>query len=136
MHKKINIIKFYFDNACKNPQQTRDEMFSGKVETYIKKQRPKFIWYDRGMYNPTIEENVFPDMVALINGKLIACELVSGNLAQRIAKYDGISLFDEIWFFTQIPLEKKHLHYKCKGRDNMRFFGIDNRGRIGEIESI
>ena len=127
---------FYLDNACKSPQRSRDDVFVSKVERYLQKLKPKKVWKERGLLNQKLNVNVFPDFVLLLRGKLIACEIERFNLPGKFRKYEGIDFFDELWFFTDIPSEKKYLHYKCKNdlTIKQKFFGINDKGKITSIE--
>ena len=126
---------FYFSIACKN-MHWRDSELINKVREYIKKQKPKKIWEGRGLFNSKLRVNVFPDYVILLNNKLIACEVEKSNLAAKFAQYVGIKIFDELWFFTEITLEKRHLHYKFINnfKKKQKFFGLNNRGKIVQIK--
>jgi hypothetical protein len=136
--KKKSLEKsiFYLDNACKSQQRSRDDVFVGKVEKYLKKLKPKKVWKERGLLNKKLNVNVFPDFILLLKGKLIACEIERFNLPGKFRKYEGVDFFDELWFFTDIPSEKKYLHYKCKNdlTIKQKFFGIDEEGEIASIK--
>jgi hypothetical protein len=45
-------------------------------------------------------------------------------------------LFDELWFFTDIPVEKDWLFYKLENnlKIKQRFFGLNEKGEIAEIK--
>ena len=138
--KKISIdqIIFYFDNACRRVHGKDDETFVEKVRNYLDELKPKKIWEKRGILNEKLGVNVYPDFVMILNKKLIACEAERFYPSEKIPFYRDLQLFDGLWFFTQIPLEKTHLHYKFTSdlKLKQKFFGINGKGEIVCVKEL
>ena len=129
-----NLI-FFFENACKRGNSNIDEFFINKVKTFLQQLSPSKIWEETGVRNKNLHANVFPDFVIYLNNKFIACEIELSGLAKKYQLYEGLDIFDEIWFFTEIQIEKKHLHYKFENNLKIpqKFFGRNDKGEIVKI---
>ncbi len=136
--KFLDMIIFFFENACTKTTKRGEEELINKVRNFLLSLDPEKIWEEKGLINKRLKKNVFPDFVILLNGKLIACEVERTSLKSKFDLYNGIKLFDEIWFFTDIPYEKKWLHYKFENqlKIKQKFFGIDRKNKIVLIKEI
>ena len=131
-------ITFFFENACVKTHKKSDEELVSKVREFLLKLKPKKIWEEKGIINRYLQKNVFPDFVILLNGKLIACEVEKTNFRSKFDLYNGVKLFDEIWFFTDVPYEKEWLHYKFENqlKIKQKFFGLNRKNEIVLIKEI
>jgi len=134
----LNKIIFYFENSCTRTHKKTDEVLVGKVRDFLSQFKPQKIWEEKGIINKRLKVNAYPDFVMISDGKLIACEVEKTNVTGKFDLFDGITLFDEIWFFTDIPVEKDWLHYKLENKLKVkqRFFGLNKESQITEIEDI
>lgn len=135
--EKESKIIFYFENAPITWKEF-DKNFTKKVMEYLEKLKPKKMWERRGIFNKRIKSNVFPSFIIIYNNKLIACQIVTQNIEEKYELYNGIKLFDEVWFFTTIPIEKTHLHYKVENNlpIKQKIFGLDQKNEITLIKEI
>jgi len=126
---------YYFNNACRNSTRTPDEGFLNKVREFLLNLKPNKMWEEVGVFNHHTKANLFPDFVIFLNDRIIACEAELQPVQKKLGKYDGASVFDEIWFFTDIHIEKKHLHYQFDNSLKIatKFFGINDVGQIVNI---
>lgn len=132
----LSKIVFYFENAPSRPQANIDINFLNKVKSFLLQLKPTRFWEKKGIFNKKLKTNIYIDFIMILEGKLIACEVEKSNLALKFNLFNGIKLFDEIWFFTDIPVEKTWLFYKLENnlKIKQRFFGINERGEITEIK--
>jgi len=135
----LDKIIFYFENAPSNRRRNVDEPFINKIREFLRKLEPQRMWEERGIINKYQGANVYPDFIIILNNnKIIACEAEKQSLLAKFDQYMGIKIFDEIWFFTETPLEKKHLHYKFENdiKKPQNFFGLNERGEVAFIKSV
>jgi len=132
----LDKIIFYFENAPSGRRGKLDEPFINKIREFLNKLGPKKIWEKKGILNKDQNTNIFPDFVMILNNKIIACEAEKKAVTAKFDLYKNIKIFDELWFFTEIPLEKKHLHYKFENdiKKPQKFFGLNEVGKIVEIK--
>ncbi len=129
-------LVFFFDNTtCNGRTRHPDKIFFNKIRMFLNGLEPFKVWEERGIYNKKILRNLYPDFVIILDNKIIACEYELHNISEKIFIYDGIDIFDEIWFFTNIGHRQEHLFYKFKNSLNIptKFFGIDEKGGIIQI---
>lgn len=132
----LSKIAFYFENAPSRMHKQTEEALVSKVREYLAQLKPQKMWEEKGIINKKTKTSVYTDFVLVLDGRLIVCEVERSNLASKFSLFDGVKMFDEIWFFTDIPAEKKHLHYKFvnKLRVKQRFFGLNKKGEVVEIK--
>jgi hypothetical protein len=132
----LDKIIFYFENAPFRPQTNVDIVLVKKVKSFLLNLNPEKIWENKGLINKKLRINVYIDFIMILNNKLIACEVEKSNLSAKFNSLNGIKLFDELWFFTDIPVEKDWLFYKLKNslKVKQRFFGLNEKGEITEIK--
>ena len=138
MDKKdfLDKVIFYFENAPFRPQTNVDFILLNKVKSFLLKLNPERFWENKGLINKKLKTNVYIDFVMILNNKLIACEVEKSNISAKFNSLNGIKLFDELWFFTDIPVEKDWLFYKLENnlKIKQRFFGLNEKGEIAEIK--
>jgi hypothetical protein len=134
----FNKISFYFENAPTRTYKQTDEIFIRKIRSYLDQLKPQKIWIEKGITNKYLKVNVFPDFVITLGSKLIACEVEKSNIVAKFDLYRHIKFFDEIWFFTNIPIEKDWLHYKLQNnlKKCQKFFGLNEKGEVVLIKEI
>jgi len=132
----FNKLIFYFENTTQKTHKQTDENLVNKVRNFLNEQKPRKIWEEKGVMNKKLQTNIYLDFTMILNEKLIACKVERSNLSAKFDLLEGLKFFDEIWFFTDIPLEKKHLHYKFENELKIpqRFFGLNRKGEIAEIK--
>ncbi|MEM5855723.1 MAG: hypothetical protein QW472_05420 [Candidatus Aenigmatarchaeota archaeon] len=131
----LDKIIFYFENAPYHAPANIDNVFLNKVKSFLLKLKPTRFWEKKGIINRKLKTNVYIDFIMLLENKLIACEVEKSNFNFKFNLFNGIKLFDEIWFFTNIPVEKTWLFYKLENnlKIKQRFFGVNEKGEIAEI---
>ena len=129
-------ISFYFENAPSRIHKQTDEALLGKVKEYLIQLKPRKMWEEKGIINKKTKANVYIDFAMVLEGRLIVCEVERSNLASKFSLFDGMKIFDEIWFFTDIPAEKNWLHYKFENnlKIKQKFFGLNKKGEVIEIK--
>jgi hypothetical protein len=134
----LNKIIFYFENAPQRSATNIDESFINKARVFLQELKPQRLWEEKGLMNRKINKSVYPDFVMVLDDKIIACEVVKINPRHKYDLYNGIKIFDEIWFFTDIPIEKEWLHYKLENNMKIRqkFYGLNGEGKITLIMEI
>lgn len=134
----IDKITFYFENACVRTHKSPDATLVNKVRNILQQLKPQKMWEEKGIENRNLQANVYPDFVMILNGKLIACEVIRFAFVAKFDLYNGIKIFDEIWFFTDIPAEKNWLHYKLQNnlKSRQKFFGLNEKGEITLIKEL
>jgi hypothetical protein len=134
----LSKIIFYFENAPIKTYKGSDESFMSKVRAFLKEFKPQKIWKEKGILNKKLKINIYPDFILLLENKIIACEVEKQRLTDKFMSYNGMKLFDEIWFFTNIPVEKSHLHYKLENNLKIpqKFFGLNEKGEIVLIKEF
>lgn len=134
----LDKIAFYFENAPIKTYKKSDEFFIDKVRCFLQGFNPRKIWEEKGIINKKLKISVYPDFIILLDDKIIACEVERQYLPNKFILYDGMKLFDEIWFFTNIPIEKDWLHYKLQNnlKISQKFFGLNDKSEIVLIKEI
>jgi len=129
-------IVYYFDNACRSAARSPDEIFLEKVRIFLKNRSPTKMWEEVGIFYVKLKTNVYPDFVIISENKVIACEVELQSLQKKFENYVGLKIFDEIWFFTDIHSEKRHLHYKFEVDLPFpaKFFGLNDVGQVVNIK--
>lgn len=132
----FNKISFFFENAPSRMHKQTEEALVSKIRDYLVQLKPQKMWEEKGIINKKTKASIYTDFVLVLDGKLIVCEVERSNLASKFGLFDGVKMFDEIWFFTDIPVEKKHLHYKLENklRIKQKFFGLNKKGEVVEIK--
>jgi hypothetical protein len=132
----FNKITFYFENAPTRTYKQTDEALVSKVREFLTQLKPQKMWEERGIVNKKTKMSIYTDFVMILDEKLIVCEVEKSNLPAKFALFDGVKMFDEIWFFTDIPIEKNWLHYKFGNKLKMKqkFFGLNKKGEVVEIK--
>jgi hypothetical protein len=132
----LNKIIFYFENAPCHTQKNMDSALVNKVKYFILQLKPDRLWEKKGIINKNLKTNIYFDFIIILNKKLIACKIEKSNIHAKFDLLNGIKLFDEIWFFTNIPVEKLHLHYKLENNLKIaqKFFGLNEKGEIALIK--
>ena len=133
----FNKLIFYFENAPSITHNKTDETLLNKVKDFLNRQKPERMWKNRGILNKRLKKNVYIDFIIILGGKVIACKVGKSNFAAKFDLFNGVKMFDALWFFTDIRIEKKHLHYKLENKLKIpqKFFGLNKKGEIAEIKT-